>query len=343
MVEQFYGNHGRSWRCARAIALCLALSASACDGTNAPTVPSPAKPAASARAVDAAIQSAESYLAAQRPREAVQVAARLAEEAPTLMRAHELHARSLVALAFDPETNQADRARWIGEAADAYDRATELEPTLAALHHAAGVLSNTAKRPEAALAHYRAAHNADPTNAQYALYLGVALASAGELEEARALIQDAERRAPTSPDPKAALADLAVRQKDFAAARTAIARARALDPASLGLRLADARIRRLDKHPDESLDMLLALDPPVRQQPGVAEELALAHTALGDFAAAAIVLENSARAVPQDWRRAVRTAHAWQRAGDPVKAQVWLQSALGAGAPPEALQESPQD
>ncbi len=337
MVGQFYGNasarqrHRTAGAASHAVksavralgvactplAIACALLTAACD--RSPAAPPGDSPANSptARAVDAAIQSAEAYLAAQKPREAAQVAARLAEQAPQLMRAQELHARALVALAFDPTSTPDDRARFIAEAADAYDRAAQLEPKMAALRHAAGVVNNTAKRPGAALAHYRAAHEAEPDNAQYALYLGVSLASAGETEAARALLLEAERKSPSSPDPKAALADLAVRTKDYGAARAAISQARALDPESLGLRVADARIRRLDKHPEQALDLLLALDPPVRLQPGIAEEIALAHSATGDYSSAANVLENSAHAALEDWRRAIRCAHAWQRAGQP--------------------------
>jgi len=333
MVGRFYGNHGCFRPAACVCALAVAML-SACDRTP-PAPPAPAGP--SAQALEAALRSTESYLAAQRPREALRIAAQLAIEAPGRMDAHEMHARCLVAVAFDAGSTEAERTALLGQAADAYDRAAALAPGMAPLRHAAGVVSSTAGRHEAALAHYRAAHEAEPASAQYALYYGVALAAAGQLAEARAQLVAAERLSPESPDPRAALADLAVREGDLAAARAAIAKARELDRASVPLRLADARIRRLDRHPNESLDLLLALDPPQRLEPGVAQEIALAHIALGDRQAAAVVLENSAAAAPADWRRAIRCAQAWQAAGDPVKAQVWLQAALASGAPADAL------
>jgi Flp pilus assembly protein TadD len=209
---------------------------------------------------------------------------------------------------------------------------------MAGLRHAAGVANSTAGRQQAAIAHYRAAHELEPTSAQFALYLGVALAHNDQWDDAQALLAQAMQLAPNSPDPHAALADLALRRGDTQGARAHIAKARSLAPDSLPLRLADARIRRIDKHPEESVDMLMALDPPVLCEPGVAEELALAHTSLGDFQAAAHALQASASAKPTDWRRAVRCADAWQRAGDPVKAQLWVQHALSSGAPVSEFQ-----
>ncbi|MFO0782660.1 MAG: tetratricopeptide repeat protein [Phycisphaerales bacterium] len=325
MGEQVYGKHAGAWMLAGA----LALAAAGCGKPAAP----PAQPPVSAQVVDTAIQSAESYLAAQKPREAVQVAARLAQEAPTLMRVHEIHARALVALALDRETTPADRQAFLGQAADAYDRAAALDSTNAALQHAAGVVSDTAGRAAAARAHYQAAHEAEPGNAQYLLYLGSAVARAGDLDGALPLLQQAAKASPSSPDPRAALADLYVRRGDLQAARAAIQEARRLAPGSLELRLADARMRRLDKHPEETLDLLMALDPPVQAQPGVAEELALAHLALGDVLRAAQALEASAHAAPDDWRRARRASQAWLQAGDPVRAEMWERAAQGAGAP----------
>lgn len=323
-----------------ALAVCVGFAGVLTPGCDEPTSPAPppapARPAPSARTMEAATQSVEQYLAAARTREALQVAARLAEEAPDSMRAQELHARALVALAFDPETSASARERLLGEAASTYDRAVKLDWSNAALHHAAGVVNSTANRLAAAADHFGTAYTLESSNAQYALYWGLSLSRLGEFDRARPPLEVAARRAPTSPDPQAALADLAVRTGDFAAARSFIASARRLDPGAMHLRLADARIRRLDKHPEEALDLLLALDPPQRLDAAVAEEIALAHRALGDFRAAAVVLENSAEAAPSDWRRAERCSEAWQLAGDPVRAKVWLERAVIGRASAEA-------
>ncbi len=320
--------------CALAV-LASTVAAGGCRDAAPPPAHAEARPAPSARAVETALRSVEQYLAAARTREALQVAARLAQEAPDQMRVQEAHARALVALAFDPETAPEERARLMEDAAAAYDRAAALDPGNAALHHAAGMASSTAGRQEAALEHFERAAHLEPANAQFQLYLGLALARAGDFARARAALESAAGRAPASPDPHAALADLAVREGDLPAARRSIATARSLDPAALPLRLADARIRRLARHPEEALDLLLALDPPQRLDPAVAEEIALAHRAMGDYRAAAIVLEHSAEAAPSDGRRAERCSEAWQLAGDPVKAKVWLErAAVARPAPP---------
>ncbi len=287
--------------------------------------------------VDAAVRAVEAYLAADKPSEAMKVAARLAEEAPGLMRAHELNGRALVALALHPDMPQSDRADLLGRAADAYGRAAAIAPSMAALRHAAGVVCDTAGRHADAVAHYEAAHAADPDNAQYTMYLGLARARDGNAAEAIVLLTQAERALPEAPEPKAALADLAMRAGDMETARKKIAEARALAPASNELRLADARMQRMAGMPRESLALLLPLDLPVRQGAGVAEEIAAAYTALGAFREAAVALEESAGAAPNDWKRAIRAARAWMRAGDPVKATVWSEAASLVGAPDEEV------
>lgn len=287
--------------------------------------------------MDAAIRATEAYLAADKPSEATFVAEKLATEAPGLMRAQELHGRALIALAMRPDLPSDDKAAVLQRAADAYARAAGIEPANAALRHAAGVVCDTAGRHEDAVRHYEAAHAADPSNAQYALYLGLARSRDGRSDEARALLEAAERAMPESPDPKAALADLAMRAGDAAGARAKIAEARALAPASNELRLADARMRRLAGDARGSLELLLALDAPIRREPGFAVEIAAAHEALGDARAAAATLDESASAAPNDWKRSLRATSAWMRAGDPVRATICADAASVAGAPPEAV------
>ena len=303
--------------------------------------PTDTKPAATSsvepKKLDAAIRAIDSYLAADKPSEAVFVAEKLASEAPGLMRAQEILGRALVALAMQPDLPSQDRADVMARAADAYDRAAALAPTNAALQHAAGVVSDTALRHPQAVAHYEAAFAADPSSAQFALYLGMARARDGQAVEARRLLEAAERAMPESPDPKAALADLELRTGDPNAARIKIAQARALAPTSIELRIADARMRRMAGAPRESLELLLALDAPLRRQPACAQEIAAAYLALGQAREAAGTLDESASAAPNDWKRSLRAAAAWMQAGDPVKAMISADAAGLAGAPAEEV------
>jgi predicted Zn-dependent protease len=329
MERRFY--ESRTLRCAAAFAVAAALTS--CDAARE----EPAAPPPDAKQVDAAVRAIDAYLAAEKPSEATFVAERLAAEAPGLMRAHEIHGRALVALAMQPDLPTEDRAAVFGRAADAYERATEIDSGNAALHHATGVVCDTAGRHEAAVRHYEAAHRIAPGNAQFALYLGLARSRDGAADDARRLLEEAERAMPESPDPKAALADLAMRTGDADGARRKIAEARSLAPASNELRLADARMRRLAGAPRESLELLMPLDAPLRREPGFAEEIAAAHLALGDARTAAGVLDESASAAPNDWKRSLRAATAWMRAGDPVRATICADAAAVAGAPPEAV------
>ncbi len=313
------------------------MLSAACDRA-AP--PAPAVPTVDARAADAATRAVEGYLAADKPAEALKVAAKLAQEAPGLMRAQELHARALVAVALHPDMATDDRAVFLGRAADAYGRATAIDPGNAALQHAAGVVCDTAGRHAEAVVHYESAHRADPANPQFTMYLGLARARDGRNDEARTLLEQAARDLPESAEPRAALADLALRSGDLAAARTRIAEARKLEPASVAYRLADARMHRLADDPRGALELLMPLDATVRRDAGVAEEIALAFTAVGALREAAAILEDSAAAAPNDWKRALRAARAWMRAGDPVKATVWADAAALVGAPAQDVREA---
>jgi tetratricopeptide (TPR) repeat protein len=333
MEKRFYerGSLRRGASCV----LCAVLAAlpAACGPAEEPA----AKATVDARSVDAVVRAVEAYLASDKPSEAVFVSQKLAAESPGLMRAHEVHGRALVALAMRPDLPSGDRAAVFARAADAYLRAAALAPTNGALQHAAGVVCDTAGRHADAVRLYEAAHAADPANAQFALYLGMARARDGQAAEARTLLEAAERAMPESPDPKAALADLAMRAGDAAAARAKIAEARALNPSSVELRVADARMRRLAGAPQESLELLLPLDAPLRRQPMCAEELAAAYEATGRLREAAGVLDESASAEPNDWKRSLRAARAWAKAGDPVRATISADAAGVAGAPADQV------
>ena len=92
--------------------------------------------------------------------------------------------------------------------------------------------------------------------------------------------------------------------------------------------------------PGESLELLLALAAPLRRESACAEEIAAAYTAQGKLREAAATLDESASARPNDWKRALRAAAAWMRAGDPVKATIAAEAAGLAGAPPSEVREA---
>jgi tetratricopeptide (TPR) repeat protein len=327
MDRRFYGTRGTA--CAL---LAAALGASGCGDAGAPAPP---RAALDPRKADAAARAVEQYMGSQRPLDAVKVAERLAAEAPDSMRAQELLGRALVAVGTDAAVAAPDRHAALERAVDAYGRAAALDPRNAALRHAAGVVCDTARMHDRAAGFYAEAHAIEPGNGQYAMYLGLACARQGRIDEARALLESSEAAMPEAADPKAALADLAMRAGDLDAALRKVAEARALDPGSEGLRLADARMRRLAGRPRESLELLMPLDPPVRRQPGFADEIAEATAALGDVRSAAVILEESALAAPADAGRALRVARAWTRAGDPIKAAMWAETASLSGAAAE--------
>jgi tetratricopeptide (TPR) repeat protein len=317
-----------------ALAALLCLAGGCGDGSPQASAP---RTTIDPRKADAAAQAVESYLTGQRIAEAVTVAERFAAEAPALMRSQELLGRALVAQAMDEATPAAQRDAIMRRAADAYDAATRIDPRNAPLAHAAGVVCDTAGLHDRAADHYAAAHDRDPRHAQYALYLALARARQGRTDEARKLAEAAEAAMPESPDPKAALADLAVRSDDLDRALAKVREARALDPSSNGLRLAEARILRMAGRPEEALALLVPLDPPVRRAPGYADELAAAYAATGRLREAAQAMEESAVMRPADAMRALRTARAWRDSGDPIKSSIWVETAMLAGAPAEEV------
>jgi tetratricopeptide (TPR) repeat protein len=89
--------------------------------------------------------------------------------------------------------------------------------------------------------------------------------------------------------------------------------------------------------PRESLELLLALDAPLRRQPACAQEIAAAYFALGQAREAAGTLDESASAAPNDWKRSLRAATAWMQAGDQVKAMISADAAGLAGAPADEV------
>lgn len=319
-----------------AVTATVAMASSACDRPAAP----PAPPPPDARAVDAAVRAVEQFLMSDRASDAVAVARRLAEQAPGLMRAHELLGRALLAESLDARTPAGRRRELVVAAADAYRDATAVDPTNAALAHAAGVACDAARLEDRAAGHYEAAHRLDPANPQYALYLGLARARQGRTAEARALLEAADRAMPGAVDPKAALADLLAREERLDEAIATLAEARAIDPGSEGLRLADARLRRRAGRPMEALELLVPLDPPVRRRPGYADEIAESYAALERWREAAEALDEAAVFAPGDADRALRAARMWMRAGDPIKATVWADAASLAGADADAVDEA---
>ena len=109
------------------------------------------------------------------------------------------------------------------------------------LHFAAGALaSRLRKRPEA-IAHLRVAHEADPSNPQYALFLGQAELEAGNFAPATAALVRARHTAPDDPRIWGMLAEIAMRENKSEMALQHAGRARHHDPDNDAWKIIQAR------------------------------------------------------------------------------------------------------
>lgn len=300
-----------------------------CDDPVKPAVQPPPDLTAAERLIDAALLEGRFGAARLTAEEA-------ARGAPGDERAHELLARTLACEATQCPAGEA-RTRLLADSLSSYESALGIRPAWAGVAHAAGVVADQLGRPEDALRHYRAAAAADPSNAQYRLYEGLALFHLNRYEEARQAMQLAAELDPRSGWPLAALAELSLTTGDTAAALEFAQRARRASPETVAFRVTEAKaLRHLDRH-DEVLRLLSALPPADRAEEAVAWELAAAHSASGDHRSAAQVWEHRAHSCPTDPAPALSAARAWLASEDFVRSKSWLDLARAAGAEEAAL------
>jgi|GEM_PF-957550 len=300
-----------------------------CDREPPASSPGSSAPAASARAThrarDDARVAVEQYLLEGRPREALVITTKLVEAEPAGAIEKELHARALLADAMLGPTEA--RAVGLDLAADAYRSAASLDPSSAALQHAAGVALDQSGRVRDALEHYRRAAAIDGTNPQYSLYAAMALRRLGETAEALRALDVAQRSAPDEPLIEVVRSDALLASGDPQGSLRAAQRARTLAPRDLEPRIAEARALRALDRAEEAAESLTALPHAARTNEAVAQELAESLLAIGRAEAAARAWEDSLEADPRRWRSAVGAAEAWIAAGDSIRANARLEHA----------------
>jgi len=123
----------------------------------------------------------------------------------------------------------------------------------------AGTLANTIGQPEMALVHYQAATKADPTNADYPLYLANIQFKLNQLDQAKASLAIAARLAPDRAMVWATWAKIALRQNKLAIAQQQIERARTLEPHVPAWTILEANIQKRSGNPERSIELLSAL------------------------------------------------------------------------------------
>ncbi|MFM7133098.1 MAG: hypothetical protein ACKO0W_02145 [Planctomycetota bacterium] len=316
-----------------AIALVAALAAGcgrdAGDGGKAPPAP-PAAAGPSQRELDDAGRAIETFIAANRTREAEIVARKLAEStpdgAPGAATVAELASRAYFARAelAARELAPDERARLLAEAADLAIRAAEGAPNDATRARFAALLQDRLGNRDEAARLYDAALAASPRDLESLRAATLSAVAAGALDRARTL---AARHADAAPDDAwspGLVAEIALAAKDAPAAVAAGRVAVAADRDRVEFRLILARALRASGEPGEAARMLAALDAGTRAKPAITAQFAAALAESGDAAGAARAWDEALRANPAEPFVRAETALAFHRTGDVARAAAEL-------------------
>ncbi len=314
----------------------VAVAPSACEGRQSEPTINANDPAAQR----AAMEAIETSLRGARVDEALRIATRLCEVAPTSAEAFELLARAHLARATSAATPEVVIEARRGAAA-AYSKAVALSPPNAGLLNAAGVAAQFSGDPTAAVEYFVRAAAVDPSNPQHPLFAGLALLQVGRIDDARKTLQVANDLDPHSPWPLVALSGVALQSGDATAALALAREARQRDARNDELRVAEAKaLRKLARH-EEVLTLLLALPEDARLTEAITWEIAAAHEAMGDKESAALAWGKWAE-ISGSAEAAVDAARRWRDAGDPIQAQSWIAVAKQRGWRASSTTQSPQ-
>lgn len=308
--------------------------------------PSPTAAAVVGRAkIDAALEAAEKYIARNERDAARLILQELIVKAPGESHAHELlgqvlYIDALIARARGDEAAAAALSiasydRYRAAVDGAAGRSAELR---AGLHQSAGEIASAAGLRERALEHFEAAAKLSPLNAKHPLHAAQMDLLLGRVDAARSALERALLLDPDDPYAHASMALVALAGGDRAAAIASIEEARRIDPGDMGLRVQEARVRRLCDQPAAGLQLLSGLDARTRAEEGVTEELAACSRRLGDPAGAAEAWEHRYREHPEQWRAALRAAEAHLEAGQRDRAWALVREAAAAApSAPEVI------
>jgi tetratricopeptide (TPR) repeat protein len=290
-----------------------------------------------AAATDTALVAAEQYLDGKDPASAEMILLKLMEQAPGDHRVHELYGRVLYLKGLEAGLGGDDRAaaamyeQAYGHYRTAVEAAAGQDPlVLAGLNQSAGEIASAAGFTERGAEHFRAAGRLDPTAAKHPLYEAQMLIQLKRPAEARLALERVLALDPDEVYAHASLAAAAVQEQDTVSALEHIQEARRIDPDNLGIRLQEARIRRLCGQPRRGLELLLATDEDLRAREPFTREIAACYATLGEPAKAAEAWERCFRRHPDRpgaWRAAVEAATARLEAGQRQEALQWYRQA----------------
>jgi predicted Zn-dependent protease len=355
---------GRNWHWARFTAVGAMIAATTiigCGGGAAPSgaadsgqppvaasapqapaaVDRTAAPSVSTESIETAMRAAESYLNTRNYSSAEAILAELVRQAPSHAGAHELLAQVVAAQAAAARErgDEATATRLFRQSHETYLKVIELQPPSAGLQQSAGMIAASAGDEAVALRHFRSAGLLDPANAQHPLYEAQLLIKAGQFEEARQALARVLAIDPSEAFARASLASIALEENRCDEALLAIGEARAIDAASVELRIVESRIHRRCAAPQRAIELLAGLSETERAREAVAFELAAAYSAMGEHIKAARAWEHRfvrSPLEPRAWTAAVHAAECLLAAGEREQAWLWYRQAqLAAPSAPE--------
>ena len=293
----------------------------------APTTPT--EPPPTAGQIAAALDAASEYLNADHFTEAEAILVKLVERAPTSLSGREMlgQLRLRQGLAANEEGRRALAARFFSMADEEYRLIVAMDPKNAGLRQSAGEVALLAGNTERALELFREAESLDPENSKHPLYAAQMLTQMQRFDEARIAIDRVITLDFDEPYAFATLAAIELEEGNFDLALEAIREARLIQPQELGFRVIEAKVHRRSGDPETALALLLPLRGEHALDESVVYEIASSHTALGQHEAAARVWAARCRAVPGEWRAALRAAECYLAAGDRLTAMSYVELA----------------
>jgi predicted Zn-dependent protease len=217
-----------------------------------------------------------------------------------------------------------------------YELALAIGPRDPRVEFAAGVVANTGGAPNKALHHFFAAQAHEPTNAAFALNLGLLQRKLNDVDGAKASLLRTVNLDPQNAFAWGTLADIALGENNVNVALQHISRARNLQPESRDWRLIEARAQKRKGDPERALLTLLPMDISQRREFQVVRLIAECYGMLGRHADAAAALADASLADPSNAELAYDAAVGFERAGERTKAIEFAQRGKILGSQPAA-------
>jgi tetratricopeptide (TPR) repeat protein len=280
------------------------------------------RPALAHQAITAALESARKYMDEAEWGKAEAVLRQAAMEYPEEQEIRIALAEDLVA------------QKKYTDAYDQYEKALAIGPRDGKIEFAAGLVANTAGKSDRALEHFFAAQTAEPSNAAYALNLGLVQRKTGDLNGAKANLLRAGNLDPQNAHVWGVLADIALGENNVGLCLQHISRARGLQPESKDWRLIEARGLNRKGEPDKALMLLLPLEPSLRRDPPVVRLIAQCYGMLQRHGDAAAALADASQADPTNAELAYDAAVGFERCGDRDRAIDFAKRAKMLGSQP---------